>query len=152
MAEQKRNMYTVIKKEDAKKYLTKEENLEIGRLLGKIADGRKADGKNPFNFYLVCNEDEPYARNVEGEILKGEQIKNTYECIESFVVDKVDDDGFSTDKQSIIRQGTMWEFVGRGNMCGKLRLEYIPKSKRAKGGQWIEIAQCHLDKYFKKVN
>ena len=39
------------------------------------ADYRKSIGKNAYNGYIICNQDEPYAGKVWDIILKGENQK-----------------------------------------------------------------------------
>lgn len=67
--------HTVIKNEDALKYLTEPELKSLEQILLTISRGRNADGKNPNNEYYVCNADEPYAKIVEGVIVGGEYAK-----------------------------------------------------------------------------
>jgi len=84
----KKDTHTIIKKDDAEKYLTQQERASIGIFLGKIADGRVKNGKKPFNHYHVCNMDEPYAEEVLTLILQGEEentekdLKFTCPCYE----------------------------------------------------------------------
>ena len=73
---EKKNMYIVIKQDDAKKYLSQEEKHELINILGKISNGRMNDSKHPDNTYYVCNTDEPYADAVHKVILGGEVLKN----------------------------------------------------------------------------
>ena len=77
--------FTVIKNEDIRKYLTKE---QIGQLLtisSVIQAGRMKDGKTAGNLYYVVNQDEPYAEDVLQLILKGEDNKQNpkKDCIEA---------------------------------------------------------------------
>ena len=72
---EKKNMYIVIKRDDAKKYLSQEEIHELVNILGKISNGRMDDNKHPDNTYYVCNTDEPYADRVKGVIISGEYTK-----------------------------------------------------------------------------
>ena len=73
---EKKNMYIVIKRDDAKKYLSQEEIHALVNILGKISNGRMDDNKHPDNTYYVCNTDEPYADAVHKVILGGEALKN----------------------------------------------------------------------------
>lgn len=57
------NKFTVIKNEDAKKYLTSIQIGVISLALGSIESGRKEEGKK-LNQYLVINIDEPYAPEI----------------------------------------------------------------------------------------
>lgn len=62
--------YIVIKIEDLLKYINSIFKLAmLDNDLKDIEDGRRADGKNPCNEYIVINTDEPYANEVI-EILK----------------------------------------------------------------------------------
>lgn len=75
----KEDTHIVIKRDDARKYLTQDEVNTLARLLHTIADGRLHDGKQPANRYYLCNTDEPYAIAVRDTILKGEAIKTQQE-------------------------------------------------------------------------
>lgn len=52
---------------------------EVEPLLSNIskayAQYRKSIGKKPYNEYIICNQDEPYAEEVWQIILKGEEKK-----------------------------------------------------------------------------
>ena len=63
------NKFVVIKREDARKYLTPLQCGVLGLALGSIEDGRTKDGRKSDNEYLVINTDEPYAPEVI-EIMK----------------------------------------------------------------------------------
>lgn len=69
--------HIVIKIDDAKAYLTKDQISQIEKCLEDIQKGRIKDGKVPVNRYFICNEDEPYAKTVEDMILAGEAQKKT---------------------------------------------------------------------------
>lgn len=56
--------FTVIKNEDAEKYLDESEKVELSRLLNKVRSGRVSEGKVALNTYLVVNTDEAYAGEV----------------------------------------------------------------------------------------
>lgn len=71
----KKNMYIVIKREDAFKYLTEVELQSLEHILTVITQGRSNDNKKSFNDYYVCNTDEPYAQVVHGVIIGGEAAK-----------------------------------------------------------------------------
>jgi hypothetical protein len=73
-----------------------------------------------------------------------------YKCIETFAIDKCDDDGFFTGKQRLISDGTIWEISEDAvNVTGgEIHLERIFKSKKAKTCEWIEISKEYLSKYF----
>lgn len=51
----KKNMYIVIKREDAQKYLSNDEIKKLVGMLEKISDGRMEDNKHPSNTYLFGN-------------------------------------------------------------------------------------------------
>lgn len=72
----KKNMYIIIKREDAQKYLSNDEIKKLVGMLEKISDGRMEDNKHQSNTYYVCNTDEPYADAVHNVILGGEALKN----------------------------------------------------------------------------
>ncbi|BBI32466.1 hypothetical protein KCTCHS21_18650 [Cohnella abietis] len=68
-----------------------------------------------------------------------------YECLESFYIDKKDDNGFSTDSEIVIEAGGVWtdseeeyRFVG-----GEVRLETAD-------GLWIELPRRMVNQYFKE--
>ena len=65
--------FIVLKKNDAKRYLTAEEFKMLRILQKKILAGRMSDGKMQNNTYYVVNTDEPYAMQVRDLILKGEK-------------------------------------------------------------------------------
>lgn len=72
-----KNMYIIIKREDAQKYLSNDEIKKLVGMIEKISDGRMEDNKHPSNTYYVCNTDEPYANAVHNVILGGEALKNS---------------------------------------------------------------------------
>lgn len=70
----------------------------------------------------------------------------SYKCKESFCVSKCDGDGFS-DGEMIIGKGSVWDlddsdyrFIG-----GEVRLENSE-------GEWLEISQEWLVRYFEEVS
>ena len=71
----KKDMYIVIKRDDAQKYLSNEEISSLINMLSKIRNGRMKDEKCPCNAYYVCNIDEPYADAVRNVIIGGEALK-----------------------------------------------------------------------------
>lgn len=74
-------------------------------------------------------------------------------CIESFMIEVCDDDGFFTGKENIIKEGTIWEVDKNTNyLGGEVHLERIYKSKKAKSRYWIEITKEHFEKYFAELN
>lgn len=64
--------HTVIKNEDIGKYLNPLEKECLRKIVDKITDGRKKDGKKE-NRYVVCNTDEPYVTQVLDVIQKAER-------------------------------------------------------------------------------
>ncbi|MED4990130.1 hypothetical protein [Parageobacillus toebii] len=60
--------YTIINERDLKKYVHPEKLDRFYELLndvlGDIEDGREADGKKPYNCYIVINVDEPYVNEI----------------------------------------------------------------------------------------
>lgn len=67
--------YLVVKRADISKHLDCDEQFKLGRMLEKIRKGRRDDGKDNRNRYLICNRDEPYAKAVKEIILAGETMK-----------------------------------------------------------------------------
>ena len=76
-------------------------------------------------------------------------LERAYECIEGFLIEKCDDNGFLIENEyEEIVTGSIWfppeenknyRFVG-----GEVRLE-CPLNN------WIEITEEHLEKYFKEI-
>lgn len=71
----KENKYFVLKLDDLAEYTTTEERLFLDKVAVQIAEGRRRDKREPYNRYVVCNQDEPYAENVWRAILNGEDAK-----------------------------------------------------------------------------
>jgi len=71
MAE-KQDKFIVISRKDIIAYCTWPEAVELSTLLKKIQKRRLEDNK-PINKYIVCNQDEPYAKKIWQIILKGEE-------------------------------------------------------------------------------
>jgi len=65
----------VIKVEDMRKYLSSELIGNLTDILEVIADGRAAEGKERYNSYIVCNQDEVYANVLWDLILTYERMK-----------------------------------------------------------------------------
>ncbi len=63
------NKFIVVKEEDISRYLNLTKAKEFGFCLDVISNGRREEGENPDNKYLVINVDEPYAPEIV-EILK----------------------------------------------------------------------------------
>lgn len=65
--------FTIINERDIEKYvpepLIEDLNASLHNALVWVEEGRKNDGKHPFNNYLIINLDEPYAPEVI-EIMK----------------------------------------------------------------------------------
>lgn len=68
--------YTVIKRDDISVKLSHFEQAELRKIIHKINIGREDPNK-----YYICNQDEPYAHRVIGEILDGEQRKEDAQCL-----------------------------------------------------------------------
>lgn len=77
-----------------------------------------------------------------------------YRCIRDFYVEKCDEDGFPTDKYSLIPKDSIWE-LGNGPLVAAIkpcvRLERVWKSKRTKTRPWIEITPERLEQFFEKI-
>ena len=71
-----------------------------------------------------------------------------YECIDSFELDRYDDNGFSTDGTVEIGKGSLWELNDDGgNIIGaEHHLDNLD------GSSWVEIDSDYLRKYFKEAN
>lgn len=71
--EGKERRYTIINERDVKKYAKQKwvDKMQkaIDNVLIDVEEGRRKDGKAPYNCYLVINVDEPYAPEVI-EIMK----------------------------------------------------------------------------------
>lgn len=65
--------FTVINERDYHRYVPiqarRNFEIEFNNIAGWIEDGRKKEGKNPFNSYVVINLDEPYIKEII-EIMK----------------------------------------------------------------------------------
>lgn len=68
--------YVVIKVDDMREYLPSSVIDELTDILELIAEGRTCAGKQRYNNYVVCNQDEPYADDVWRLILQGERVKH----------------------------------------------------------------------------
>lgn len=75
MVEIKRFTHLVLKKDDIEKYLSKRQQKKLRKFEEIIVNGRQSIGKNGYNEYYICNEDEPYASKVMVTILEGEMGK-----------------------------------------------------------------------------
>ena len=60
--------YSVAKVKDIEKYLTPNQQQQMGDLLREITAGRIKDGKRAENEYWIVNKDESYSRQVEALI------------------------------------------------------------------------------------
>jgi hypothetical protein len=84
MAEPKKETkYVVFKIDDLREYF--KSNLggdQIGKIQQGIEKMRIRKGKNPYNKYIICNQDEPYAEQVWQTILEGEKKKDHYQVQE----------------------------------------------------------------------
>lgn len=61
--------FLVIKEEDIYRHLNTLDKKELTRILNKITNGRKLEGKAPDNTYVVVNTDESYIDRII-EIMK----------------------------------------------------------------------------------
>lgn len=75
---EKKNMYIVIKKEDALKYLSDTDLKTLDNIMDKICEGRKKDYKKEVNTYYICNTDEPYARLIRDIIVSEDAFIRNY--------------------------------------------------------------------------
>lgn len=74
-------------------------------------------------------------------------MNKVYECVDSFVLDMVDDNGFTIEnKIFVIPKGSMWVMSGDENRMvgGEVRLERIGD----KSLEWIEISQERFKNHF----
>lgn len=77
-------------------------------------------------------------------------LNKAYKCVEGFLIEKCDDNGFSMEnKHEEITKDSIWftpeedekyRFIG-----GEVRLE------SADSLQWIELTKEHLERYFKEI-
>ena len=66
-----------------------------------------------------------------------------YKCVKDFNIETYDEDGFSTEKFSVIKSGTEWERNDYTNIIGgDVHLDSVD------GSQWIEISNETLKNYF----
>ena len=70
-----------------------------------------------------------------------------YKCIKSFFIDRVDDDGFSTETQFYIGKDSSWsvpEETDHRFIGGEVRLE-------TEDGTWIEITKENFEQNFIEI-
>lgn len=73
-----------------------------------------------------------------------------YKCNQKFYVDKYDVDGFPLNKKMKIVKDSKWEYDNKKTfrvIGGTIRLHRI----NVKRGQWIEIDNDTLNKYFEQI-
>lgn len=114
-------------------------------LQGEIRDIKEINVLSNGEHELIYNNEVVKRNRYEFRFLD-----KAYECIEGFLVEKCDDNGFYIENEyEEIRKGSIWftpeedtnyRFVG-----GEVRLE------SANPLQWIEITKEHLGKYFKEI-
>lgn len=63
--EKKEHKYLVLKLDDLREYLTEEGQRDLARTADYIQSMRKQDGREPNPDYIICNQDEPYAEDVD---------------------------------------------------------------------------------------
>jgi hypothetical protein len=68
--------FFIMKTSDVVKYLSIEEQATLTKFARKVAEGRLSEGKPPFNRYLCCNAEEPYAAEVLRVVFEGESLKS----------------------------------------------------------------------------
>lgn len=60
--------YTVLNERDIKKYITEKQkellNETLDDVLASVENGRRKDGKSPYNSYIIINVDEPYIDEI----------------------------------------------------------------------------------------
>ena len=71
------NKYVMLKIDDIEKYLSIEQKYNLKVILLTIRNGRHKDNKPKSNDYILCNQDEAYAKEVWEIIKHGETIKHT---------------------------------------------------------------------------
>ncbi len=73
-----------------------------------------------------------------------------YRCTKSFQIEKVDDDGFFTEKYKTIKENSIWVLKADSYRLidGEVRLEKYDK----KSYSWVEIPKVMLDHYFEKIH
>jgi hypothetical protein len=70
--------HLVLKHEDIDKFLNDEEKQQLTHIVRMIGLGRIGVGKQPYNSYLVVNEDEKYAKRIRKIIMKYEGIRDGF--------------------------------------------------------------------------
>lgn len=80
MSVKKENKYfaLIIPNKDWDEFMAAKPEFEplLNNISKAYAEFRKGKGKNPYNNYIICNHDEPYAKEVWNTILRGEKMKN----------------------------------------------------------------------------
>jgi len=71
MVFERKEKYVVLKIDDVNEYLTSHYQTALRSICAIIEDGRRQDGKKS-NYYVVVNQDEPYAEQVWKLIEVGE--------------------------------------------------------------------------------
>ena len=71
----KKFYHTVFKNEDISEHLTKKQKKQLNKIELAINSGRLKAGKK-HNSYYICNEDEPYSKEVYDTIIRGELLKS----------------------------------------------------------------------------
>jgi hypothetical protein len=81
IVKEKEIQYLIINYDDINRYLTPTTIDLLKEIVNAISNGREADGNGDCSF-LVVNVDEPYAREVQEVILRGEQMKLFQQALE----------------------------------------------------------------------
>lgn len=81
------------------------------------------------------------------------EMSKRYICTKSFYIDKCDDDGFHTEKNMLIREGSLWEESQDSTSVtgAEIHLDKVFKSPKAKSWVWIEISPGMLSNYFQPI-
>lgn len=76
--------------------------------------------------------------------------KRYYRAIENLYVDKLDENGFSTDESYLVPVGSIWELVPDTSYhVSDVHLEGVEGEENFL--QWIEITTEHLEDYFEQM-
>lgn len=74
MAKEKKNQFIVMNMKDVAN-MSERGRAALQMAAEEMKKARVVNGQNPHPHYFVCNQDEPYAKEVLGVILKGEDVK-----------------------------------------------------------------------------
>lgn len=79
-------------------------------------------------------------------------MRKAYKCKKSFTVDVLDDNGFSTHREKVIKEGTLWEYSLEENKGAKEQTKFTKVEDSSKHSEWIVIPSCELEKYFEEYD